>query len=107
MLDSTPIASDWPDFPGLWAAMQQFAKDHPNHTFLCADDPGVNYQPPRIARLGWTAFRANPPEGETEDAQAWTITVANLKKTYDSSPEPSKQALQTAAGRQAMLETLR
>jgi hypothetical protein len=122
-LDATPVPSDWEDFGALWEDMRKFARENPDHTFICADDPGATYQPPRVARVGWAAFLEWAPckdcVGETCEAcdgrgkvppfdermKFWTITLGNLNRR--ELPDAIKKAFQTAAGRQAMLKELR
>lgn len=132
-LDAMPLATDWEDLNALWADMMRFAKENPNHLFVCADDPGMNHSPPRVGRLGWTAFlewtpcsdcggkgffRVNGVEREDctackgvgkippvggEQAKGWTITLSNMKKSLP----PQEPAWVTASGRQDMLKALR
>jgi len=120
-LDDTPLPTDWERFDLLWADVENFALDHPGHTFLCADDPGVNHTPPRVGRLGWTAFLERPagmdPEAPwDEQAKQWTITMPNAKRAilepWDGSlSQPNKnleleRSLKTSDGRKEMLTNL-
>jgi hypothetical protein len=96
-LDSTPIPTDWEDIHELWGDMKKFASEHPNHTFISMDDPGFNYDPVRVPRLGWSA-RLKVGLGGDEQAKAWTITISNVKKTFrgreDLIPTPANRRTQ-------------
>ena len=105
-LDRTPLDTDWDDVHELWEDVRRFARDNPDHRVLAADDPGCNHDPPRVPRMGWTAFR----EGEEDEAaRSWTITLANLK---NSAPRlyareevlEFRRLLRTAAGRRTLAE---
>jgi hypothetical protein len=104
-LDNTPIETDWETLEELWGDMKNFGVSHPKHTFMCADDPGFHYDPPRIPRLGWTAFLEVPPNsGQDEGSKCWTITLANIKKHGTNG---MSDVLKTSAGRQVMLKLIR
>ena len=104
-LDNTPLDSDWGTVAELWEDMLKFANEHPNHKFLSADDPGCNHSPPRVPRLGWTAFlEVDPDSGLSEEDKFWTITLSNAKGTI---PEELSPLFKSAAGRQRMLDALR
>ena len=116
-LDATPLPSDWDDICKLWEDVEQFALDHPNHTFLCADDPGANHTPPRVGRYGWTAFLERPSDlGEhapwDEQAKLWTIPIGDFKSTLYKKPYSDvdsrafEAGLTTASGRKEMLTNL-
>jgi hypothetical protein len=89
-MDSTPIPTDWNDIHELWDDMKKFASEHPNHTFIPADDPGFHHDPVRVPRLGWSAFLKVELGGD-EQAKEWTITLSNLKKTLRRGTNPELQ----------------
>jgi len=101
VLDETRLDTDWDSMTLLLSDMRRFAKDHPNHKFMCSDDPGFNHKPPRIPRLGWSAF-LEVGSGEDEQAKHWTITFSRASRYIQDNP-----TLSVAEGRQKMLETLR
>jgi dCMP deaminase len=116
-LDATPLPTDWDNIFKLWEDVEQFALDHPGHTFICADDPGVNHSPPRVGRLGWSAFRERPADLAAdapwdEQAKQWTIHIGDMKATLykhpyvDATSRAFEVGLTTAAGRQDMLANL-
>lgn len=117
-LDKTPLPTDWDNIRKLWEDVEQFALDHPGHTFICADDPGVNYSSPRVSRLGWTAFLVRPADlGEhvpwDEQAKQWTIPIGDFKSTLYKHPTDDnattrafEAGLTTAQGRKDMLANL-
>jgi hypothetical protein len=100
-VDKTPLSSDWPDIAALFADIRAFAATHTGYTFLSADDPGANHQPPRVPRMGWVAFREDAAE---EGAKSWTITLGNVRASFRSLPQDVVEQLQTAKGRQDLLE---
>ena len=123
--DQTPIESDWDDIHDLLKDMRAFAQAHPEHEFIPADDPGANYNPPRVPRVGWVAFRRNKPEeaaesikrlarGETvpdydEQMKSWTISVFKLQAalTRDKPMDDALwECLKSSAGRKKLLETV-
>ena len=104
-LDRTPLPTDWEDLRELFADMRKFAQENEGFTFLGADDPGCNHQPPRIPRMGWAAFK--DVNGE-EVIRQWTIPLYRLV-TYvrnQNTPEDVAfaESLKTAAGRKALLD---
>lgn len=106
-LDATPIDTDWDDLGKLWADMQAFAYANPEHKFIAADDPGIHYNPWRVARLGWCAFREDVSgTGRSEDMKTWTITIPNVRATLKPD-SPIQDALKSQVGRQAMIDALR
>jgi hypothetical protein len=102
-LDDTPLDTDWDDFHLLWEDLARFARENPNHTFISADDPGVNYSPTRVGRIGWSAFLVAPP-GEDEKAKCWTITLPNLKRTVRD--EMEEVLFTSAPGRRLVLQRM-
>jgi len=110
--DSTPLDTDWTDFGTLLADMRKFASENPGWTWKCADDPGMNHVPPRIGRMGWVAYKEpEDPYRDTERMKSWTITLSNMKKSWDAHRDdpvysPVWRAITTAAGRQAMLDEM-
>lgn len=100
-IDQTPLSSDWDDIAKLLADMRLFATTHTGYTFLSADDPGANHQPPRVPRMGWVAFREDAAE---EGAKSWTITLGKVRSSFRSLPQDVVEHLHTAKGRQDLLE---
>jgi hypothetical protein len=117
-LDATPIDTDFDDIYAVFNDMRKFAEEHAdeNYVFLNADDPGLNHTPPRVPRMGWTAYKAGvDPYRDTSDSKAWTITLANLKTSMANAREGARdqhtadilrRAFQTRSGRQVLLDTL-
>ena len=107
-INSDRLDTDWDDIHKLWADMYRFAQKNPKHTFVCADDPGVNYETMRVPRMGWSAFL----EGAVpEDHRVWTIKLSTVAKTLRSNsnlekinPDPVIESFQTPHGRQEMLK---
>jgi hypothetical protein len=104
-LDATPIATDYTNIRELFGAMRQAAEEHPEWVFLSADDPGHHHDPPRVPRVGWTAFA----EGEADKpGDEWTIKLSDLKGQLTQLDQRTDRAmrrgLQSAAGRQRLLE---
>ena len=108
-LDATPLPTDWENIHELFADMRKFAEENPRHTFLSADDPGHGF---RVPRLGWTAFFDGPGD---EREKMWTISVVNMKRTFNPSsrydliaheqpPQELAKLLQTQTGRQRLIE---
>jgi hypothetical protein len=111
--DSSRLDTDWDDLNELFADIRKYVKEHPGVEVMSADDPGVGYTPPRIPRLGWSAFQIQPTEhacenvrrlarGEPaiewdEQARYWTIPVASNGLAL---------SLKTASGRQALAKAL-
>ncbi len=111
--DATPLETDWEDLRALFADMQAFAKEHPRHVFISADDPGIHYNPWRVPRMGWTAFIPHPiglRDGEyfDEEPKVWTITLPWVKTWLNESPQDEwlLTAIETARGRQGLLAVL-
>lgn len=77
-LDDSPLDSDWDDIHDLWNDVEAFIRAHPGHKVISADDPGCNHRPPRVPRMGWSAFREGHRD---EQAKYWTITLQNLKRS--------------------------
>lgn len=97
--DSTPISTDWKDIHELWGDMKRFREGHPHHVFIPADDPGHQYTPARVPRLGWVAYLEVGLGGD-EQAREWSITVSNALATYNGDLDP----LLTIEGRLAQLQ---
>jgi hypothetical protein len=91
--------TDWDSFPALWRDMKRFAKEHPDHEFIPADNP-------EFRRFGWIAARNDP---EDEQMKVWTIKVSHLldRAIALALPEDVQEALKTANGRIEMLKRLR
>ena len=89
--------TDCKNFLSLWRDMKKFAKEHPDHEFLSANNP-------EFRRMGWVAFRNNPDE----QTKMWTIKIEHM---LDSSnrylPEKAITCLKTVHGRQEILKYLR
>lgn len=125
-LDCTPQPSDWTDVYDMLADIKAFLREHPAHDLIPADDPGVPvddpkaFSPPRVPRLGFSAFRTVTPEfaaenvrrmarGEDpvewdEQSKIWTIPLPLLKASMslgkmDSSLPALAESLKTAKGR--------
>jgi hypothetical protein len=103
-LDYTPLVTDWDDFQLLWDDMARFLKENPKHTIIAADDPGVNHVPPRVGRIGWSAFLV-VPRGEDEKARHWSITLQNFVRTLQGCVV--EDLFKTASGRRQALQILR
>lgn len=78
MTTEDTLPSDWADINALIADMKQFATEHPDYEFMCADDPGNS--PIRAPRFGWTAFKV---EGDVELSKLWTIKVRDVRRGDD------------------------
>ncbi len=122
-LDHTRLDSDWNNIHELLADIQNFLSTHPDHELLPADDPGINYSPPRVARVGFSSFRVIPPEvayenikksarGEVvpewdEQARFWTIPLPKLAETLDTEKNSGlTDMFKTQHGRQALCMSL-
>lgn len=110
--DASPIETDWDDLFALFDDMKKFAAEHPNegYMFIPSDDPGIHYNPPRVARLGWSAFIDG---GDEEKAKHWTITLGNTRKSLAKARPnlPShvagiEAALKSQAGRHELLTSV-
>ena len=105
--DATPLDTDFDDLHKLFEDMKAFAKDHPKHIFIPADDPGFNHTPPRIGRMGWSAFIPHPiglrDRGEyfDEEAKYWTISLSKI-----TASAYLLESIQSAAGRRSLLANL-
>lgn len=102
--DDKPLDTDWDDFQLLWDDMARFLKDNPKHTIISADDPGGNYIPPRLGRVGWSAFLV-VPSGEDEKSKYWSITLQNFVRTIRGCVV--EDLFKTASGRRQALQILR
>lgn len=105
-LDATPLDTDWEDLDALCVDMKAFADAHPDHKFICSDDPGFA-QKPRVPRMGWTAYS---PVGH-ERAKTWTITLRNVGTSIAGKPDQNSAELavgflRTAEGRKRHLESV-
>jgi hypothetical protein len=104
--DASPIPGDCESIQDLFGHIRAFVRQYPGATVLCADDSGTTYKPPRVPRVGFTAFKETsglPPGamGErTEVTGNWTITLARLKETWSCLPQDTIQQFTTSAGRQ-------
>jgi hypothetical protein len=101
-LDTSPLDTDFNSFRELWEDLRKFAKEHPDHKIIWADDPGFHHTPQRIPRIGVSAFLTN---SEDEQAKEWTIPVSNMKT--DEFPDVLRRAFQTARGRNNLIDSLR
>jgi hypothetical protein len=119
-LDKTPLDTDWDDIHKLFADMKGFFVQNPDYTLLGADDPGCTYQPPRIPRFGWVAYKPRPinlADGNSggciygdDEMKAWTIPIAKLRPVLlsnDPKDEALAESFKTREGRQTLLEALR
>ncbi len=105
-LDDTPIDTDWDNLQDLWDDMAQFAKDNPDHTFMCADDPGGGI---RVPRVGWIAYliRQNDDIDADEQVQEWTIRITDVRNSYPHALRSKfVQALSSSNSRQQMLVSM-
>jgi hypothetical protein len=118
-LDATPLDTDGTDIYEVFKDIAKWAKEHPGWTFICADDPGVNYAPPRVPRMGWCASKQpENPYRDAEQIKVWTITLTNVRvsmaqgrpgvafEEQSKVVETMRRAIQTAAGRKAMLNAI-
>jgi hypothetical protein len=96
--DITPIDTDFADIQVLFRDMEQWAREHPAATFLCADDPGTTNG--RIPRFGWVGWYV--VDGD-EQRRFWTITMPNMRDSMRRWTPEAERYLQTAEGRQEML----
>lgn len=101
--DATPLDSDWDDIRKLFADMKCFGKEHPDHVFIPADDPGINYTPPRVPRLGWVALSLESPLYD----KSWTILLSKIHKTLGHTPEEEviRESLKSAHSRRTFTES--
>lgn len=97
--DTSRLPTDWTDYIALLDDMREFARENREHIFMCADDPGLHHNPPRIPRLGFTAYLP-VPYGEDERSKTWTIPLSVARGV------PSGIGLHKADERHAMLEKL-
>jgi len=103
--DTSPLPTDFDDILLLLQDMEQWAREHQKATFLCADDPGTNSG--RIPRFGWTGYYyEDDSSGIVEHSKQWTITLPNMKSTASRLPATIEGYMQTARGRQDMLQLL-
>lgn len=102
-LDHTPIDTDWTNLDDLFLDMRRFAEGHPNHKFICADDPGILYDPWRAPRLGWVAYLDDAGD---EQAKSWTIRLSDVQRSLNSAPKeaPQRLLMRSSSGRQQLLE---
>lgn len=97
--------SDFDDLFDLFEDMKAFAAANLEHTFLSADDPGFG-DPPRLPRMGWTAFLPNR-EPADEEAKMWTITVICVSRSLKGDKGGLlRKTLAPSRGRQRMLQEL-
>ncbi len=102
--DTMPIDSDFENIFVLLEDLKVFATAHRSHTFLCADDPGIFHDPPRVARMGWTAFIDG---SEDEQARMWTITLPNVSRSLAGDRGSIlRKTLKSPQGRHRTLQTL-
>jgi hypothetical protein len=107
--DATAIPTDWLDIQPLFRDMEQWIREHPQATLLCADDPGTQdtLDPGsslgRIPRFGWVGYYT---EDGVEHTRQWTITLADMKRTIRQASPEFERRLQTAQGRQEMLRQM-
>lgn len=99
--DTSPLPTDWDDALLLFQDMEQWARKYPQATFLCADDPGTATG--LIPRFGWVGWYV---EDGFEHQNHWTITIPNMKNTARRLPAAIEGYMQTARGRQDMLQRL-
>jgi hypothetical protein len=120
--DATPLDTDWNSIGEMLADIRAFCKANPSHELLPADDPGTNYKPWRVARIGFCAFRNVTPEfchenirrdgrGEKmldwdEQQKNWTITLGKVRSSQEDGDVPMT-VLHTAQGRLALSIFLR
>ena len=109
-LDDTPIDSDRSDLTSLFAEMLKFHQENPSHQFMCADDPGLNYVPQRVPRIGWVAYRTHPDPGSMqnfdEQMNTWSITLVNVRKSIPQMSERWQQYIKYALGRKELLKAV-
>ena len=105
-LSREPLDSDYDDLMELLEDMKAFAANNRDHVFLCADDPGFG-DPPRMPRMGWTAFLPNKDNPGDEELRAWTITLINVAKSLEGAKGAIlRRVLKHQVGRQRMLSRL-
>lgn len=100
-IDRRPIPTDWRDYDALLDDMRTFARENPKHLFICADDTGVNRDPPRVPRMGFTAYLDGADNGQSK---TWTITLMNLRHCIEG---PMSDAMgMTGDERRVMLDKI-
>lgn len=85
----------WQDLSELWADMVSFAKAHPDHVFLSADE---------APWMGWTAFHPESPD----EGRRWKIGLADAKRTMpaDEFGTAFRDCFKSPGGRQLLCAQL-
>jgi hypothetical protein len=104
-LDSTPLDTDWDSLDAIFADMKKVAVEHPGSLVIAADDPGINYNPPRVGRLGWNLY--DPSKSEDDFIKRWTITLGVIRKLHrEGKLKAPMESLKTAADRKTLVDSL-
>lgn len=85
--------AEWENLRSMLRDMSRFARENPEHRFLCADDQ-------HRRTIGFVAFREN---AEDEQMQEWSILVLRVRQQGDGA---IRSSLGSAVARQTMIQTL-